>query len=128
MNRVLVVEDDPSISQVMTEVLQELDCAVDTARNGAEALEKVRSEPLPDVVVLNVRMPVMDGETFLETWRDEEGPSASVPVVLATAARDGQAIAERVGAEAFLPKPFDIDDLLEVVEQVGSDSATADAG
>ena len=115
MNHILVVEDDPSISMVISEVLQDLDCTVEVVPNGKEALDKVCAER-PAAIVLNLRLPIMDGETFLKAWRRMDATCEDVPIVLTSAAREGPEVADRLGVHAFLPKPFNIDDLLQLVE------------
>jgi CheY-like chemotaxis protein len=109
---VLVVDDDPDILDSVCEILADEGYRVARARNGAEGLERLAAEQ-PGMVLLDLMMPVMDGATFARILRErEEGPR--LPVVLLSA--DGRRErALEVGADAFLPKPFDIDALLEQV-------------
>jgi CheY-like chemotaxis protein len=110
---VLVVDDDPDIRAVVALVLEDEGYSVETAANGAEALEKVRANP-PSGILLDMMMPVMDGAAFLRAWRTEP-PSRRVPVVVMSANRKA-ADALTLGASDFISKPFDVDDLLRLVD------------
>lgn len=85
-----------------------------TAEHGAAALEIVASTT-PAVILLDMRMPVMDGWTFARHYRDAYQPGA--PIVVCTAARDAGERAAQIGADGTLPKPFRLDDLLDTVER-----------
>jgi CheY-like chemotaxis protein len=108
---VLVVDDDPDILDAVCDILQGEGYRVDRARHGLEALDRVAAER-PDLVLLDLMMPVMDGEGFARTLR-ERGERA-IPTVVISA--DGNPLrAKAVGAQGFLAKPFDIDALLSEV-------------
>lgn len=115
MKRILVVDDDPDVRQVLTEVLRD-HYAVTVAANGAEALDAMRQGP-PDAVVLDMAMPVMDGWTFLRAYRGHPR-FAQVPVMVVsaepTACEDGR----RLGAQACVPKPFDLDNLASALDRL----------
>jgi two-component system, chemotaxis family, chemotaxis protein CheY len=106
---VVVVDDDPQIRSIVREALEDEGCAVREARNGREALDALRTL-VPDVVVLDMRMPVMDGWEFAAAYRTAPGPHA--PIVVLTAAADAEQWAAEVAADAYVPKPFQLDDLL----------------
>ena len=116
VQHILVVDDDPAIRDVVADILEISDYPVDTAVNGAEALEKIRRER-PAAVLLDLMMPVMNGWEFLRACR-KEPPCAHVPVVVMSAARDASNVVDELGAQAFLPKPFELDTILSVVGQV----------
>ena len=106
---VLVVDDDPSIREVVALTLEDEGYRVETAANGCEALKKMRDDP-PSGVVLDMMMPVMDGPAFLRACRSD--PSCrGVPIVVMSANRKA-ADALALGAAAFVAKPFDLDVLL----------------
>lgn len=84
-----------------------------TAAEGHEALETVARE-MPAVVLLDMKMPGMDGWAFAREFRARHG--RQVPIVVLTAAEDSRKRAEEVGADGYLGKPFEIADLLRVVE------------
>jgi len=110
---VLVVDDDPDILDAVSEILADEGYRVARARNGAEGLERIAVER-PAVVLLDLMMPVMDGATFARILREQEGPR--LPVILLSAEGRRERALE-VAADAFLPKPFDIEALLEQVAQ-----------
>lgn len=110
---VLVVDDDESILGMVSEVLADAGFGVARARNGREALAAVDRE-LPSIILLDMRMPVMDGWTFAKTLRDR---GAAVPVVVMTAAEDARRWAAEIGAEGYLAKPFDLDHLIDAVRK-----------
>jgi len=112
--RILVVDDDTSIRSFVEMALDSVGYAVSTAINGAQALE-VTDQVQPDLILLDMRMPVMDGWTFAREYRAASGPHA--PIVVLTAARDAADRAAQIDAEGYLGKPFDLDDLLRVVAQ-----------
>lgn len=107
--RVLVVDDDAGVRGAMSLVLEFEGFRVDTAANGAEALDKARVGH-PDAIVLDMQMPVLDGRGFISAWQAEP-PEHRAPV-LAMSAAEGSADADAPGVHAFLPKPFDPDTLL----------------
>jgi len=112
--RVLVVDDDTSIRSFVEMALDGEGYAVSTATNGAQALE-VTGELQPDLILLDMRMPVMDGWTFARAYRQQAGPHA--PIVVITAATDAGERAAEIQADGFLGKPFDLDELLGLVSR-----------
>jgi len=110
--RVLLVEDDESIQQFVEMALSDEGYQVACAGDGADALAAIERHH-PALILLDLRMPGMDGWCFAHAYRQAPGPKA--PVVLLTAARDpaGQALALR--ADGFLAKPFELAELLDLV-------------
>lgn len=106
MSRILIVDDDVDILDALAGVLED-NHEVATANNGAEALALLSTQAF-DAVVLDLMMPVMDGETLIERMRDL---GVLVPVVLASASADLTLLAARLGVE-HIAKPYDIE-LLE---------------
>jgi CheY-like chemotaxis protein len=111
---ILVVDDDPAIRELIEQALGDEGYAVLTAEHGAAALQIVASTT-PAVILLDMRMPVMDGWTFARQYRAAYQPAA--PIVVCTAARDAGERAAQIGADGTLPKPFKLDDLLDTVER-----------
>ena len=110
--RVLVAEDEPLIRALVTMAFEAEGYDVETAADGAEALEKACRQP-PQAIVLDLMMPVMDGWDFLEAWQGQP-TSRAVPVVVISAGYRR----EEHGAldvQAVLTKPFDIDRLVTTV-------------
>lgn len=110
---VLIVEDDTDLAEMMEIVITSEDFPVRKAFNGQEALEIIRIQ-MPGLILLDMKMPVMDGWEFAIRFREEFDQSA--PIVVVTAAADARSRALEVGTPGFLPKPFEIDDLLSCVQ------------
>jgi len=113
---VLVVEDDPAIRRLVTMVLQRNGFAIDTASDGLEAVLKLGIHDY-DVIVLDLMMPHLDGFTFLTTIAEND--PARLQKVIVTSAASPAVIRERMLGTPFalMPKPFDIHDLVERVEE-----------
>jgi two-component system chemotaxis response regulator CheY len=113
--RILVVDDDESILDFVRQALEDEGYDVATATDG-EALE-LAAKQAPDLILLDMRMPIVDGWEFARTYAQTPGPHARVIVM--TAARDAATIAADIHAAGYLAKPFTLDQLLSVAE--GSD-------
>ncbi|HET7521634.1 MAG TPA: response regulator [Candidatus Limnocylindria bacterium] len=113
---VLVVDDDPAIRNAVRDLLEEQGIPVETATDGQDAMAKV-TQRRPRLVLLDMRMPVMDGWGFAAALR-EAGIAA--PVVVMTAAADARRWAEEIGAIGVVPKPFGIDELIGAVQRYSS--------
>ncbi|MGH2358858.1 MAG: response regulator [Candidatus Limnocylindria bacterium] len=113
---VLVVDDEPGIRATVAEMLSLEGYAVDEAANGAEALAAVERKR-PDLVLLDLRMPVLDGWGFVSALRSR---GLTVPIVVMTAARDTGHWAEAIPAHGTLAKPFGYDELMAAVERARS--------
>jgi len=116
-SRILVVEDEESIAQFVTDVLRDVGYEVRRAANGREGLELLAGW-LPDVIVLDLMMPVLDGRGFRERQRRLDHGRERVPVIVLSGAREARAIADELDVAATLTKPFDIDDLLATIERL----------
>ncbi len=114
--RVLVVDDDTSILDTITAILSQEGYGVVGAASGEEALALLRTWH-PTLVLLDMRMPVMDGWTVARLMREN---GMRVPIVVMTAAENARRWADEIGAEAHLAKPFGLDDLLATVARFGS--------
>jgi two-component system, chemotaxis family, chemotaxis protein CheY len=109
----LVVDDDPAVLSTVSDILSDEGYQVVTASNGAEALETL-DRTFPDLILLDMRMPVMDGWKFAQARSAEQ---RSIPLIVMTAAHDARKWALEIGAADYLAKPFDLLELLEVVER-----------
>ena len=109
---VLIVDDDPAILEAERQILADNGYTVVSARNGAEAQRAIDAGPLPSVIVLDIQMPGLDGPAFARHLRQQ---LKHVPLVVLTGAPDPRHEADRCNAEAYLPKPFDANELLETV-------------
>jgi CheY-like chemotaxis protein len=112
---VLVVDDDDALLNVFTLALRDEGYRVATAADGRKALAHLREHPV-DLVLLDLRMPDMDGVAFAAAYRALPPPHA--PIVLVTAADDPEANAASVGALAVLRKPFDLNEALDLVQRL----------
>jgi CheY-like chemotaxis protein len=109
---VLIVEDDADLRDMMAQLLTLEGFNAATVSNGREALEYLRNSARPDVILLDLMMPVMDGWEFRR--RQQADPAMSdVPVIVLSAL--DQSRAADVNADAFLKKPLDFDRLLALV-------------
>src|SRR3954469_24423044 len=114
MTRVLVVEDDPTLRRVIELVLDARGYVVDQARNGKAALERMAELP-PDVVVADLRMPLMDGYELLARMRAQPALGA-IPVILLTGNLEAARAAR--GADAALTKPFEPAKLIATITKL----------
>lgn len=118
MARVLVIEDDGDISQVLRMILETEGHEVLLAEDGSRGVATA-TRRRPDVVILDIMMPFMDGFAVLEALREDER-TASTPVLMLTA-NQTEAVEERcyrLGAQAFVRKPFDPGILLGAVKDL----------
>ena len=118
--RVLLVEDDHHIRAFERLTLEECGYEVLEAENGADALDVVAGSP-PDVIVLDIEMPVMDGRAFAAAYLALPGPYA--PIIVTTAAGFAPLYGEAVGAATSLGKPFDLDDLCAEIARLAAPRA-----
>ena len=118
MRQILLVEDDADIQEAMVDLLREEGFAVRAASHGAEALQLLATPAYtPDVILLDLMMPVMDGHEFRR--RQLAHPQwAAIPVVVVSADRNAWEKSQQMHANAFLPKPIDLETLLGTLEQL----------
>jgi two-component system, NtrC family, nitrogen regulation response regulator NtrX len=114
--RVLVIEDDPSTREVIEEILTEEGCEVRIAFDGKTALHLLEGWQ-PSLILLDLRMPDMDGATFAAAYRKLAGPHAPIVLVTATSKEAATEAALAISAVAVIRKPFDLTEMLEVVER-----------
>jgi DNA-binding response OmpR family regulator len=114
---ILIVDDEPSVREVLESILREEGYRTDFAENGHEGYEKAR-DSIPDLILLDVTMPVMDGFEVCRRIRTES-PLAQVPIIIITAIDNDEYKSRSIesGANDFLSKPFDIYELLEKVRK-----------
>lgn len=119
MKTCLVVDDSRVIRKVARRILEDLSFNVDEAADGSEALARCRSA-MPDAILLDWNMPVMNGIDFLRTLRADPGGDRPV-VVFCTTENDMSAIAEAIesGANEYIMKPFDSEIVHSKFAEVG---------
>ena len=113
--RVLVVEDEPDIRDLVALILEEEGFTIETADQGREGLAKAHRQ-LPDMVIVDLMMPIMSGWEFLNIWQ-ADSETQHIPIVAMSAAYS-VATAEVTGIQGFLRKPFQVDRLLAIVKLV----------
>ncbi|MCC7106651.1 MAG: response regulator [Chloroflexi bacterium] len=126
--RVLVVDDDDMIRDVLRLTLQDEGYDVRVARDGREALEQLEGSP-PALILLDLMMPRMDGAGFVREL-ERRGVRSAVSVVVLSAGASGERQATALRADGFVPKPFDLDLLLAVLADArapGGDGAPGPA-
>lgn len=109
--RVLIVEDDNSIREMVALALQDAGYDVLDARDGELAFELLKGAPA-DVLLVDLRMPLMDGFEFMRRY---EAGGGRAPIIVLSASRDIDLTRQRVRAAAVVEKPFDLNDLIATV-------------
>jgi len=109
---VLVVEDEQLIRETVEILISIEGCDVRTAVNGSDALEKLDGW-MPDLILLDLTLPGMSGREFIQAYQKTPGPHG--PVILLTGQTLDPGEVQAMGAAGMLPKPFDVNDLLDVV-------------
>ena len=120
MQSILVVDDSPVFHSMFRAMLKEIYCAatIRVARNGVDALAQIEQDGEPQLVLVDINMPVMDGLEFIARFKDAGGLER-VPVVIVSTESD-RADVDRglnAGAKAYLRKPFTVQQLRETLEQ-----------
>ncbi|WP_426755536.1 response regulator [Myxococcus sp. Y35] len=129
----LIVEDDTDIVEALQTYLELHGHTVRVAHNGREAIEQLTLPPRPALIVLDMALPVMDGHRVLTTRKTSEA-LAQVPVIILSAGmaamnpRDRAVYASTYNVAAFLKKPVDPRQLLEVIERLSPGPAGPQAG
>jgi DNA-binding response OmpR family regulator len=114
--KILVVDDEPNIVQTLKDRLEMNDFEVSTAYNGSDGLKTAEQEK-PDIVLLDVIMPVMNGLEMLEIMRRQVwGKSTSVIMLTARSQTQDMARANACSIDDYIVKPFDLSELLEKIE------------
>ena len=114
--KVLLVDDELDVREVMAKRLKALEWDVATAENGQEGLDALK-ESRPDVILLDVMMPIMDGFEFFKNLKRNKD-YANIPVVVLTARRLMKDTFEALGVNDFISKPVDDEELKEKLELV----------
>jgi CheY-like chemotaxis protein len=112
--QILIVDDDPDIRETLSELLQAEGYGCATANNGRDALEYLRTQPCPALILLDLMMPVMDGFEF-RTAQLEADALRDLPVLVISAGGRAAQAAKTLRAADYLDKPMDIGDLLRKV-------------
>ena len=118
---VLVVDDSPSVRRVTTNVIQRAGWTVRTACDGLEALELLAADPRPDIMLVDVDMPRMDGFAFLSAVKSQE-THRGVPVVMVTSRSDAKSRgrARDLGADGYVVKPYRDEELVTTIRTLAA--------
>lgn len=111
---ILVIDDDLAVLDTVSEILTFEGYTVAQAANGAEGLQRL-DQMQPLVVLLDMRMPVLDGWGFARSVRAQ---GRTVPIIVMTAAQDAERWAAEINADGYVAKPFALLDLLAAIERV----------
>lgn len=111
--RILVVDDDPDIQYTLQAILEYAEYEVEIASDGLAALKRLEKS-LPDLILLDMMMPRMDGLTFLEELR-RRNMKIRCPILVLSASPQLQQRTLQMGIRGFLHKPFELDDILETI-------------
>lgn len=118
--KIIVVDDDLGILEVIKIILEEEDYKVITIDDGKMILKKIEDE-MPDVVLLDIWMSGQDGGEIAKHLKAKE-KTKSIPIIMVSAKNDTEKVARESGADDFITKPFDMDVLLEKVKKMSSRS------
>jgi two-component system OmpR family response regulator len=123
--RVLLVEDDPAVRRILALQLETRGFTVRSAADGAEGFRALQ-EALPDCVVLDLMMPVMDGFELLKRIRSL-GRTANLPVLILTASEDERhrLRTQQYLADAYLSKPYELDRVVVMINRLAKTGATS---
>ncbi len=117
--RILIIEDGAVIREAMRMILEWEDYQVDCATNGLEALQHLHQSALPDLILLDLAMPVLDGYQFLQEL-EQEPALAAIPVIDVSASEE----TTYPPAAGHLRKPFQPQELLEIIRNLGRGQPT----
>lgn len=115
IKKVLFCDDDEGIVDVVNIILEDKGYKVLALTNSSTIFQVIRKQK-PDVILLDLWMPGLGGQDITRILKSQ-GDTKGIPVVIISANKDTHRIAKEVGADEFLTKPFDIDDLERVVEK-----------
>lgn len=120
-NKVLVVDDDHDFSQLLAFDLKKRGYVVVSAGNGEEGLEKVKSEK-PDLIVLDIKMPKMDGYTFVRRLKKDE-ENKDIPVVVLTSYEPMKDMFQLEGVKDYFVKSVDMHGLMAAIDSYLKDES-----
>ncbi|WP_295767120.1 response regulator [uncultured Mucilaginibacter sp.] len=114
--KVLICDDDEGILDMLGLILSDSGYQTIPVQNSLQIYEEIKREK-PDLVLLDLWMPVLSGDQVLRTLR-KSPETENLRVIVISASREGERIATEAGADGFLAKPFDLEQLISRVEQV----------
>ena len=113
---VLAVDDDRMVRELIKHTLEGKGYEVISVQNGQEALELLKNK-IPDLIMLDVQMPVMDGYNFImKKWNDPA--FKNIPVIVLSAMGKTEPLFKRYGVKAYMIKPINTQDLLDKIQSI----------
>ncbi len=109
--RILLVDDEYDIQEIVAEILEDAGYRVLVANNGREALNLLENDKV-DLIILDIMMPIMSGPEMVRELRKRYGDEPLPPILMISAGTEGRAVAGKMGCN-FLVKPFDVDEILD---------------
>ncbi|MGZ3710740.1 MAG: response regulator [Bdellovibrionota bacterium] len=113
--KIIIVEDDEDISAMLKSFLEGEGYEAETAENGQKALELIGKRGLPHLILLDMKMPIMNGWQFADKFRVQH--DHLTPIVVMTAAGDAEQRARDIDASGWIGKPFGLEDLLSTIRK-----------
>lgn len=113
--KILVTDDDPAILEVITMILEDAGYEVKTIDN--RNTEKYAEEYLPDAILLDIWMGGVDGRNICKKLKSKKN-TAHIPIVIISANKDTEMIAKAAGADGYIKKPFELNDILVLVKKI----------
>jgi two-component system phosphate regulon response regulator PhoB len=125
--RILIVDDDPALQQLVSSLLQRSDMEPLNATTASEAAAALKSDPLPDLLILDLMLPEISGIQFLKQIRGKSRFD-DLPVIILSALADPEQIREGLneGADRYLTKPYLANNLVKTVREVLRDGRRQD--
>jgi len=119
VRKILLVDDDLGIVKVIKKVLEERQFEVITANDGKEGIEKAKSDR-PDLIILDIRMPSMNGYEFMRALKTEHivGGKTLIPVIILTVKEEMEEIFKLEGAKEYLVKPIKPEKLIQKIDKI----------
>ena len=117
-SKILTIDDSKMVRMIVAKTFEKFDCEVVNAADGVEGVE-VASREKPDLIFLDITMPIMDGLDTLEKIRNHPGIGAT-PVIMLTAESDGERLgrADKLKVSGYIAKPFKGEQLIEITSKV----------
>ncbi|MDQ1095923.1 MULTISPECIES: response regulator [Chryseobacterium] len=114
--KIMVCDDDQGVLDVIEMMLDSSGYTAFTEINSTNLISEIKKNQ-PDLILLDLWMPVLSGDQVVRAIRADQNIS-HLPVIILSASRDGDDIAMDAGADAFLSKPFDMDELIDTIEDL----------
>jgi DNA-binding response OmpR family regulator len=114
--RVLVVEDDDATREMLCAALDDAGFDIVAALDGLHALRTALARR-PDLILLDLGLPALDGSGYLERWRRRDKSARDVPVIVVSGMKEGRAIADQLGAAQFFAKPYELGPVIEAIRR-----------